>query len=111
MSRVFVTGGTGVIGTALVARLVQRGDEVVALARSEAAGQALQSRGASTVVSGDALDEDALASGMAGCELAFSLAGINSLCVEDPVPIQALNAEAPVTPFSFRMRSSGSLRR
>ena len=96
MSRVFVTGGTGVIGTALVARLLARGDEVVALARSEPAGTALRSRGASSVVFGHALDEDALASGMDGCQLAFNLAGINSLCVEDPGPMQALNVDGPV---------------
>ncbi|MBV9810698.1 MAG: NAD-dependent epimerase/dehydratase family protein, partial [Solirubrobacterales bacterium] len=37
MARVFITGGTGVIGTALVSRLLARGDEVVGLARSAAA--------------------------------------------------------------------------
>ena len=44
--RVFVTGGTGVIGTALVGRLLERGDEVIALARSDAACRTLESRGA-----------------------------------------------------------------
>ena len=42
VSRVFVTGGSGVIGGALVERLVARGDDVVALARSDEAAAALQ---------------------------------------------------------------------
>jgi dihydroflavonol-4-reductase len=96
VSRVFVTGGSGVIGTALVARLVARGDEVVALARSARSAAALKDRGAASVVHGDALDEDALTRGMDGCELVFHLAGINSLCVEDPEPMQRLNALGPV---------------
>ena len=95
MSRVFVTGGTGVIGTVLVARLAERGDEVVGLARSDAAAAALEARGA-RVVRGDALDEEAVASGMDGCELAFNVAGINSLCVDDERPMQQLNVEGPL---------------
>lgn len=95
MSRVFVTGGTGLIGSALVARLAARGDQVVALARSETAAQALQGRGAHPV-RGDALDEERLARGMEGCELAFNVAGVNSLCVDDARPMQTVNAQAPV---------------
>jgi dihydroflavonol-4-reductase len=95
VARVFVTGGTGVIGSALVARLLARGDQVVALARSEASARALQARGAE-VVGGDALDEEALARGMQGCPLAFNVAGINSLCVDDVRPMQRLNADGPV---------------
>jgi dihydroflavonol-4-reductase len=92
VSRVFVTGGSGVIGGALVAQLIERGDEVVALARSDAAAAALGERGAH-VVRGDALDEDALARGMDGCPLAFHVAGVNSLCVEDPEPMRRVNVD------------------
>jgi dihydroflavonol-4-reductase len=95
VSRVFVTGGTGVIGSALVGRLLERGDQVVGLARSEDAGGALASRGVE-VIRADALDEDALARGMEGCELAFNVAGLNSLCVEDPRPMERLNIDGPV---------------
>ena len=44
MARIFVTGGTGVIGTALIGALLQRGDEVVGLARSESSAQTLRDR-------------------------------------------------------------------
>jgi dihydroflavonol-4-reductase len=96
VSRVFVTGATGVIGTALTERLIARGDKVVALARSEEAERILRERGASAVIMGDVLDEDALARGMEGCELAFNVAGINSLCVGDPGPMQAVNVGGAV---------------
>ena len=45
MARVFVTGGGGLIGTALLTALLERGDEVVALARSDAAAATLAQRG------------------------------------------------------------------
>jgi dihydroflavonol-4-reductase len=93
VSRVFVTGGGGVIGGALVARLLERGDEVVALARSDTAAAALDARGA-TVMRGDVLDEDALARGMDGCAVAFHVAGINAMCVEDPEAMRRVNVDA-----------------
>ena len=94
MSRVFITGGTGLIGTALLTRLRNRGDEVVALARSEAAASVLEAHGV-RIVRGEAYDEDVLAHGMEGCEHAFHVAGLNSLCVTDPRPMQLLNATSP----------------
>jgi dihydroflavonol-4-reductase len=95
VSRVFVTGGSGVIGGALVARLVERGDEVHALARSDAAVAAVQKRGARPV-RGDALDAEALVRGMDGCALAFHVAGVNALCVKDPGTMRRVNVDGAV---------------
>jgi dihydroflavonol-4-reductase len=95
VSRVFVTGGTGVIGSALVGRLLDLGDEVIGLAHSDQAATELERRGV-TVVRGDAEDEAALRRGMDGCDFAFSVAGINSLCVTDPSPMQRVNVGGPV---------------
>jgi dihydroflavonol-4-reductase len=98
VTKVFLTGGSGLIGGALASRLVERGDEVVALARSEAAERKLAERGA-RVVRGDVLDEDALAAGMAGAELAYHVAGINTMCPDDPAELIHVNvrgAEAAV---------------
>jgi dihydroflavonol-4-reductase len=92
VTRVFVTGGTGVIGTALVGRLLARGDEVVGLARSDAAAAALSVRGVE-VARGEGYEEDALARGMAGCAYAYNVAGVNTLCVEDPRPMELLNVD------------------
>ena len=98
MTRVFLTGGSGLIGGALAERLIERGDELVALARSDEADGALTAKGA-RVVRGDTLDEDALASGMGGCELVYHVAGVNTMCPSDPALLFHVNvrgAEAAV---------------
>jgi dihydroflavonol-4-reductase len=92
---VFVTGGTGVIGTALVGRLLANGHDVVGLARSDAAATALEARGA-RVVRGEGFEVDALTRGMEGCAVAYNVAGVNSLCVEDPRPMERLNVDGAV---------------
>jgi dihydroflavonol-4-reductase len=98
VTRVFLTGGSGFVGGALGRALVERGDEVVALARSDTAAAALTGFGAA-VARGDTLDEDALAAGMAGCELVYHVAGINTMCPLDPDALMRVNvrgAEAAV---------------
>jgi len=92
VARVFVTGGSGFIGGVLTARLVDRGDEVVALARSEEAAAKVARRGA-RVARGDVLDEDSLADGMAGCALAYHVAGVNTHCPADPAMLLRVNVQ------------------
>jgi dihydroflavonol-4-reductase len=98
VSRVFLTGGSGLIGGALAKRLVARGDEVVALARSDTSAAALEALG-TTVVRGDVLDEAGLERGMAGCAVVYHVAGINTMCPTDPAALIHVNvrgAEAAV---------------
>lgn len=92
MARVLVTGGTGVIGSALIGALLARGDQVVGLARSQAAGEALSARGVE-VRRGEIHEEDALTDAMAGCDLAFNVAGLNSFCVTDVRPMMRANVD------------------
>lgn len=68
--KVFVTGGSGFVGGRLIERLVESGDDVRALARSEAAAEAVRRLGAEPV-RGDLTDRPSLEAGAAGCELAF----------------------------------------
>ena len=49
MSIVFVTGGSGFVGSHLIARLVARGDTVRALSRSDRSDQQLRGLGAEPV--------------------------------------------------------------
>jgi dihydroflavonol-4-reductase len=90
--RVFVTGGSGLIGRALVKRLLARGDRVVALARSDASAADLGALGAD-VVRGDLLDEAALAEGMRSSAVAYNVAGVNTLCPTDPAPLYRVNRD------------------
>jgi nucleoside-diphosphate-sugar epimerase len=65
--KVFVTGGTGFIGSEVVRQLRARGDEVVCLARSAEKGRKLGDLGCQLVL-GDLGDETAIRQGMEGCD-------------------------------------------
>ena len=71
--RVFVTGGTGTIGSAVIAELLRSGHTVLALARSERSANALQSAGAE-VLRGELADLTVIRAGAAQTGGVISLA-------------------------------------
>jgi nucleoside-diphosphate-sugar epimerase len=71
--RVFVTGATGFIGSAVVKELLDAGHEVVGLARSEKSGQTLAALGARVHI-GSIEDLEGLRMGAAGANAAIHLA-------------------------------------
>jgi dihydroflavonol-4-reductase len=105
VSRVFVTGGSGVVGRALVESLVARGDEVIGLARSPESAGTLESLGAG-VVRGELMNEDVLAEAMAGCAVAYNVAGVNELCVADPEPMRRANVDGAITTIRAAARAA-----
>jgi uncharacterized protein YbjT (DUF2867 family) len=67
--RAFVTGGSGFLGERLIEILRERGVEVVALARSDRAEEAVRRARASGVARGDLEDLAAMTEGMRGCDV------------------------------------------
>jgi dihydroflavonol-4-reductase len=87
---VHVTGGTGFLGRSIIERLLNEGDQVKALARSDASTAELAALSAEPV-RGDVLDLEALAAAMQGCDLVYHAAGANAFCVRDPSPMFEVN--------------------
>lgn len=74
--RVFVTGGTGFIGAAVIQALRRRGHEILGLARSDAAAAALEAAGAEAH-RGDLRAMDRLTAGAAACDAVIHLGFIH----------------------------------
>src|SRR5215471_18444292 len=74
--RVFVTGGTGLVGSRLIHALVERGEAVVALTRRPEAARAMFGQGI-TVVGGDPTAEGDWMGATADCDAIIHLAGEN----------------------------------
>jgi nucleoside-diphosphate-sugar epimerase len=98
---VFVTGGTGTIGSAVVAELLANGHTVLALARSDSSEQALRNAGAE-VLRGGLADLDVLRAGAAQSDGVISLAfspdyhspeGLAAAIAEESAAMAALGEE------------------
>src|SRR4051794_40538733 len=108
MARAYVSGASGFIGGALAQRLAGEGEEVFALARSGAAASAVAARGA-VPARGDVLDEDAVAAAMAGCSVAYHVAGVNTHCPPDPRQLLQVNVHGAAT--AVRAAARAGIRR
>jgi nucleoside-diphosphate-sugar epimerase len=89
---VFVTGGTGRIGSAVIAELLANGHTALALARSDAAMVALTSAGAEPL-RGDLADLNALRTGAAQADGVIHLAFANDFSSPDAV-VRAIAEES-----------------
>ncbi len=72
--------------------LVGSGIDVRGLARSEAAAASVIRNGG-TPVMGDLSDDEALRSGMSGCDIVYHVAGVNTMCPGDPGVMYRVNVD------------------
>lgn len=94
--RVFVTGATGLIGSAVVAELLAHDHTVVGLARSDASAAALAKAGADSI-RGDLTDHDALRKGAADSEGVIHLAFANGFSSPEAVANAVAEETAALT--------------
>jgi dihydroflavonol-4-reductase len=90
--RVLVTGATGKVGNAVTRRLVERGDEVVALVRDPERARDLVPAGA-RLAHGDVTDRESLRTAASDTEAAINCMGIFEQWLPDPGLFDRVNAE------------------
>jgi nucleoside-diphosphate-sugar epimerase len=97
--RVFITGGTGLVGSAVVAELLANGHSVLALARSDASAQAVEQAGAEPI-RGSLADLAVIRDGVSKADGVIHLAFSNAFHTADALAnaiaeeAAALNAQA-----------------
>lgn len=103
---VFVTGGTGLIGSAVVAELLGNGHTVLALARSEASASAAEAAGA-RILRGNLNDLDALRLGAAKGDGVIHLAFANDFSSADAVTQAVTEESAALATLGEQLVGSG----
>src|ERR1700709_208676 len=94
--QIFVTGGTGLIGSAVVSELLGHGHIVLALARSDASSHAVEKAGAQPL-RGSLVDLDVLRAGAAQSDGVIHLAFSNDFSSADAVARSVAEETAALT--------------
>jgi nucleoside-diphosphate-sugar epimerase len=104
--RVFVTGGTGLIGSAVVAELLGNGHTVLALARSDASALAAQAAGADPL-RGSLADPEALRAGVAQADGVVHLAFNHDLSAQGALAEAVAEESAALATLGQELVGSG----
>lgn len=92
MKKVFVSGATGFIGIQLVKRLIDSGNKVHALYRSDAKADLIRIEGV-TLFKGDVMDKQCLSLAMKGCSQAYHVAAYAAVWSKDPALFFRFNVD------------------
>lgn len=103
---VFITGGTGLIGSAVVHELLDNGHTVLALARSDSSASALRNVGAATV-RGSLTDLDALRAGAAKADGVIHLAFSNDFSSPEALAAGVAEEGAALAALGEELADSG----
>ena len=102
---VFVTGGTGLIGSAVVAELIGNGHTVLALVRSDASARAAEAAGAETL-RGSLADLDTVRAGAARADGVVHLAFSNDFSSAEAVARSVAEETAALTALGEELLGS-----
>lgn len=80
--KVFLTGGTGFIGSRIAIKLRERGDEVIALVRTASKATVLEQAGCESMP-GDLGDIDAIRAGMSECQAVIHAAAMYEVGIKE----------------------------
>lgn len=89
---VAITGATGIVGSAVLDRLVEAGVGARALVRSTADAERMRRRGIHPVV-GDILDRESLIEAFEGVDIVYHVAGLNGMCLPDSWRLMRVNVD------------------
>lgn len=102
---VFITGGSGLIGSAVVAELIAHGHSVLALARSDSSAAALEAAGA-TPLRGGLADIDTLRAGAAQADGVIHLAFGNDFSSPEALAANIAEESAALTALGEELVNS-----
>lgn len=92
---VVVTGASGVVGTAVARHLLAEGRPLRGLSRSVESDERLTQLGVEPV-RGDITDPSSLRAAFEGADVVFHIAGLNTMCPEDPSDLERVNVDGSV---------------
>lgn len=90
--RIFLTGGTGFVGSHVVQRLARSKHELRCLVRRKSNIRALKEVGVQ-LIPGDVTNKDSLLTGMNGCDSVIHIAGLYDFWIPDKRMYEAINVE------------------
>jgi nucleoside-diphosphate-sugar epimerase len=96
--KVFITGGTGFIGTRLIEKLVKGNHDVTLLARNPS-GTSFTGNDKVALIKGDIFDKSVLLEGMKDCEWVFHMAAYTKPWSKDPSEVFRTNVTGAVNVF------------
>jgi len=102
--RVFITGGTGFIGSGLTEKLISENHEITLLVRNPSAST-FTGKDKVRIIKGDLSDKSVLIEGMKDCDWVFHLAAWAKPSYKDPKIVTGINIDGTVNVFDAAIES------
>jgi nucleoside-diphosphate-sugar epimerase len=102
--KVFITGGTGFIGSGLTEKLISENHEVIILARNPSAVR-FNAKDKVNIIKGDLSNKSALTEGMKDCDWVFHMAAWAKPSYKDPKIVTGINIDGTVNVFDAALES------